>query len=191
MKKEIEITVLVTCSYEELHKQLINQKFVIKEDYQLNDIYMIDKKIDIKKLTSLEVLQRCILIRNIANIEKQLLYKYKKYASNGDILEQGKVKCHIDDIEEGINFMEAIDYRKLFTINDKCIVYTNGVIELAVQLVNEKYIFIEVENREENVGNDSDIINKLKEQIDSLDLSIDKSNYFVKKAELMLNEVLK
>ena len=190
MKTEIEITVLVTTDYETLNKQLINQNFKIKEQYQLNDVYMIDKNINLKSLKPLEILKKCILVRDIADIEKELLYKYKEYDSNGDIVKQGKVKCIIDDIQSGINFMEAINYEKLLTINDTCIVYSNEDIELVVQLVNNKYIFIELENREENVGNYDDIVNALKEKIKSLNISIDKTDYFVKKAEIILKEVL-
>ena len=86
MKMENEITVLVNCSYEELHKQLVDNNFTIKEKYQLNDIYMIDKNIDIKSMGKLEVLKKCVLVRDIVEIKKVLLYKYKKYDSNGDIL---------------------------------------------------------------------------------------------------------
>lgn len=142
MKTEIEITVLVTTDYETLNKQLINQNFKIKEQYQLNDVYMIDKNINLKSLKPLEILKKCILVRDIADIEKELLYKYKEYDSNGDIVKQGKVKCIIDDIQSGINFMEAINYEKLLTINDTCIVYSNEDIELVVQLVNNKYILL-------------------------------------------------
>lgn len=187
MKLEREITVLVTCSYEQLNKELLTNKFRIKEEYELIDDYMIDKKIDINSMNKLEILKNCVLIRNIVNIKKMLLYKYKKYASNGDILEQGKVECPIENIDSAINFMEAINYKKLFTICDKSIVYSNGKTELAVQLVNDKYIFIELEDGALRSYKD---IEEMKEDLNSYNLSIDKNNYFVKKAEIMLNEIL-
>lgn len=190
MKEEIEITVLVTCSYERLHNELLNKKFKIVDEFQLNDIYMIDKKINLKSLKPLEILKKCILVRDIVNISKELLYKKKEYDKNGDIVKQEKIKCKIDNIQDGINFMEAIDYIKLFSINDKCIVYSNNDIELVVQLVNNKYIFIEIEYNKEITSNNVDIINDLKRKIDLLNLSIDKSNYFVKKAEIVLKENL-
>ena len=187
MKLEREITVLVTCSYEQLNKELLTNKFRIKEEYELIDDYMIDKKIDINSMNKLEILKNCILIRNIVSIKKMLLYKYKKYASNGDILEQGKIECPIENIDSAINFMEAINYKKLFTIRDKSIVYSNGKTELAVQLVNDKYIFIELEDGALRSYKD---IEEMKEDLNSYNLSIDKNNYFVKKAEIMLEEIL-
>ena len=187
MKLEREITVLVTCSYEQLNKELLTNKFRTKEEYELIDDYMIDKKIDINSMNKLEILKNCILIRNIVSIKKMLLYKYKKYASNGDILEQGKIECPIENIDSAINFMEAINYKKLFTIRDKSIVYSNGKTELAVQLVNDKYIFIELEDGALRSYKD---IEEMKEDLNSYNLSIDKNNYFVKKAEIMLEEIL-
>ena len=80
----------------------------------MNDIYMIRDDIDISTMKSLDVLKNCILIREFVGIEKELLYKYKKYDDNGDILEQGKIECPIDDIKKAIKFMEAINYKKLF-----------------------------------------------------------------------------
>ena len=38
-----EITVLVTSNYEKLHNKLLENNFSIKEEYELNDTYMIKK----------------------------------------------------------------------------------------------------------------------------------------------------
>lgn len=123
-------------------------------------------------------------------IEKELLYKYKEYADNGDILKQGKVICPITDISKAIDFMKAIGYRELFSINDKCIVFTNNKIELVVQLVNDKYIFIEMESKCEYIDKEYNTIDDMKNDLCSYNLSIDKSNFFVKKAEIILKELL-
>lgn len=42
--------------------------------------------------------------------------------------------------------MSVINYKKLFRIFDKCIVFANDKTELVVQLVNDRYIFIEMES---------------------------------------------
>ena len=82
MQKEIEITVLVKSDYETLKKELKKHNFKVVEEFELNDIYMIDKDIDLSKLSSLEILWKCILIRDLVNTKKSLLYKHKKYAEN-------------------------------------------------------------------------------------------------------------
>ena len=74
----------------------------------VNDIYLINDDLDLFKMKKLDILKKCILIREVENIEKELLYKYKKYDSNGNILEQGKVKCPIIDIDKAILVLSAI-----------------------------------------------------------------------------------
>ena len=188
MVMETEITVLVKSDYEVLKRELEKNEFQIKEKYELKDIYMIDKDIDLSKLSKLEILKKCILVRDVVNIKKELLYKYKKYDVNGDILEQGKVECPVIDKEKAIGFMESINYKKLFNIYDRCIVYANKETELVVQLVNDKYIFIEMESECEHIKRKYNSVEELKNDINRYNLPIDNSNYFVKKAELILSE---
>lgn len=190
MKKEIEITVRVNVSYEKLEEELKQNNFIKKEEYIVNDSYLINSLINIADMKSLDILKKCVLVRDIVGILKQLLYKYKKYDSNGDIIEQGKIKCPVTDINKAMEFMNAIGYEKLFDIHDKCIVFTNDKTELVVQLVNDKYIFIEMESEPQYINRKYENVEELKDDICSYNLSIDKSNFFVKKAELILNETL-
>lgn len=191
MKMETEITVLVKTDYKSLKKDLESKGFKLKEEYELNDNYMISNDLDLSKLSKLEILGKCVLVRDIVNIKKVLLYKYKKFADNGDILEQGKVECPIDDIDKAINFMKAINYKELFHIYDKCIVFANKETEITVQLVNDKYVFIEMEASPEYVDRKYESVEELKNDLNRYKLPIDNTNFFVKKAELMLDEVLK
>lgn len=190
MKKEIEITVRVNVSYEKLEEELKQNNFIKKEEYIVNDSYLINSLINITDMKSLDILKKCVLVRDIVGILKQLLYKYKKYDSNGDIIEQGKIKCPVTDINKAMEFMNAIGYEKLFNIYDKCIVFANDKTELVVQLVNDKYIFIEMESEPQYINRKYENVEELKDDICSYNLSIDKSNFFVKKAELILNETL-
>ncbi len=191
MKMETEITVLVTSTYDELKNELEKNGFQMIEEYELKDDYMINNDIDLSKISKLEILQKCILVRNIVDIKKELLYKYKKFASNGDIIEQGKVECPVLDIDKAIKFMKSINYKKIFNIYDKCIVYANRETELVVQLVNDKYIFIEMEAECEHIDKKYKSVEELKKDLNRYNLPIDTSNYFVKKAELLLSEALK
>lgn len=86
--------------------------------------------------------------------------------------------------------MESINYKKLFSIYDKCIVYANEETELIVQLVNDKYIFLEMESKCKHIDKQYKSIEELKSDLNRYKLPIDNSNYFVKKAELVLNEKL-
>ena len=190
MQMETEISVLVKADYETLQKELKKNNFLLKEEYVVNDIYMIDETFDISNMSYLDILKKCILVRDIVGFEKVLLYKYKKYAENGDILEQGKVRCPITDVDKAAKFMEAIHYKRLFDISDKCIVYANDKSELVVQLVNDKYIFIEMESTGDYIDREYKDVEEMKSDLLSYNLSIDESNFFVKKAEIMLKEIL-
>ena len=190
MQMETEITVLVKSDYDTLKKELEQNGFVIKEQFVLRDIYLLNNKINISNMDSLDILKNCVLVREVIGIEMELVYKYKKYDNNGDILEQGKVECPITDVKKAIQVRDAIEYKELFIINDKCIVFANDRTELMVQLVNNKYIFIEMEAKCKYIDKVYANIDGLKEDICSYNLSIDKSNFFVKKAEIILNEVL-
>ena len=142
MKEEKEITVLVLSSFENLNDILKTQGFKEKERYSICDTYMINKSCYDKNMKTLDILKLCVLVRDIKGIEKELLYKYKEYDNNGDILYQTKTSCTIEDIQSAIKFMEVVGYKTLFTIDDLNIVYENNDMEIVVQLVNEKYIFI-------------------------------------------------
>ena len=188
MKYENEITVQVTCSYEELHNLLIKQGFKIIEKYTIIDEYLISKDYDLKNKNSLAILKECVIVRYIENTLKELLYKYKEYSNNGDIIKQAKISCKVNDIKEASNFMKTIGYKELIHIQNNSVVYTNDKIEFAVQLVNDKYIFIELEERSEHVKTVFSNVEDMKKVIDSLNIPMVKNNYFAKKAVIVLEE---
>ena len=191
MKYENEITVQVTCNYEELHNLFIKQGFKIIEKYTIIDEYLISKDYDLKNKNYLDILKECVIVRYIENTLKELLYKYKEYSNNGDILKQAKVSCKVNDIKEASNFMKTIGYKELIHIQNNSVVYTNDKIELAVQLVNDKYIFIELEDKSEYLNKTYSSIEEMKEEINLYNLPIVKDKYFAKKAAIILEDKLK
>lgn len=86
MNYENEITVKVNTTYDKLHDILLKNNFIIKEEYIVKDTYMINKEINITELNDLEVLKQCILVRDVVDIEKSLVYKNKEYDSEGNII---------------------------------------------------------------------------------------------------------
>ena len=190
MKYENEITVQVTCSYEELHNLLIKQGFKIIEKYTIIDEYLISKDYDLRNKNYLDILKECVIVRYIENIVKELLYKYKEYSNNGDIIKQAKVSCKVNDIKEASNFMKTIGYKELIHIQNNSVVYTNDKIEFAVQLVNDKYIFIELEDKSEYLNKTYSSIEEMKEEINLYNVPIVKDKYFAKKAAIILEDEL-
>ena len=191
MKYENEITVQVTCNYEELHSLLIKQGFKIIEKYTIIDEYLISKDYDLKNKNYLDILKECVIVRYIENTLKELLYKYKEYSNNGDIIKQAKVSCKVNDIKEASNFMKTIGYKELIHIQNNSVVYTKDKIEFAVQLVNDKYIFIELEDKSEYLNKTYSSIEEMKEEINLYNLPIVKDKYFAKKAAIILEDKLK
>ncbi len=188
MKLEKEITVRVNCTYDLLHNDLINKGFKIVEEYQVNDIYLAPTSINIESCSVFEILQSCILLRDIVGITKKLVYKYKKYNESNEILEQGKVQCVVDNIEDSLKFMEKINYKNIFTVEDKCIVYSNNEIVLVAQIVNDKYIFIEIEDTNEHTNKVYNNVEDMKKDLTELKLDCDFSNYSVRKAEIIFKD---
>lgn len=189
MKYEKEITVKVNCSYKDLHDDLIKKGFKLLETFNMHDYYMKRKDINVKNMSDIDIISNCILVRNLPRYNNSLLYKYKEYDKNGDILKDGKVECKIYDINEALNFMKMINYEVLFEIDDNISVYSNDIFEFAVQNVNDKHIFIELEEEGNHTSKKFKDIEEMKNTLDSLNLDYDKSNYFVKKAIIIMNEM--
>jgi hypothetical protein len=70
MKMEKEITVKVNCNYEKLHKDLLVQGFNIIEEYNLNDVYLVNNDVDIFSINTLDLLKQCILVRDVVGIQR-------------------------------------------------------------------------------------------------------------------------
>lgn len=80
MNYENEITVEVDTDLEDLINILEERGFKLKEEYDLNDIYLINK--NDKENDYLSMLNKCVLIRHIIEKDKEtniLTYKYKEY----------------------------------------------------------------------------------------------------------------
>lgn len=85
--------------------------------------------------------------------------------------------------------MKAIGYRELFNINDHITVYSNNDIKLAVERVNNKHIFIEIEDSLNDGEKKYNNTNEMIKDLECLGINYDKSSYFVKKAEITFNEI--
>ena len=191
MTFEKEITVETKLSFEELDKVLKENGFVIKEVYDVYDKYL-TKKEDIDKSDCLKTLSKSILIRNVkdGNDKKYIMYKYKKYNKNNEIVKQGSIKCNTDSLEKAEELFNALEYYKLIEINDHITVYANDKTELNVQEVNGKHIYIEMEQTCNYVNKKYINVNEMIYDLESYLIPYEKGNYYVKKAEIELMEEL-
>lgn len=190
MNYENEITVEVLCGIDELKDILEKSKFKIMEEYDVFDIYMLNKNYNHIK-NKLKLLNHCVLIRDIRETNKEtkkITYKYKEYNKKEEIVKQGKSQCEILDVEEAKKLFESLNYEELIRIDDHLIVYSNGIDEMTVQLVNDKHIYIEIEEKCNYINKKYNSIEEMKEAINRYKLPIKKNDYFVKKAEIELGE---
>lgn len=147
MKYEQEITVKVNSTKEDLIKFLEENNYNKIDSYVVDDIYYVENGTNLKE-KALEILKKCVLVRSIANSKHYLLYKYKEYDLNENIIKQGKSKVQVNNREDAKNFIETIGYKKLIHIIDDIIVYEKNGLELCIEYVNNKYLYIEVEENE-------------------------------------------
>ena len=189
MKYENEITVEVNTTLQDLISILENNGFKLKETYDLNDIYLINK-VD-KKGDYLSMLNKCVLIRHIIEENKEtkmLTYKYKEYNENNEITKQGKVKVKVDDIDNSRLIFEKLNFEELIKINDHMLVYATDKDELVIQNVNGKHIYIEIEDKCNYADRFYNSIDEMKAVIIDNTIPIKDNNFFVKKAEIELQE---
>lgn len=196
IKQENEITMKVNCEMKELCKILEDKGFKIVDKFTMNDIFMIPNalKTKIKDLTSREILKEAILIRDIEDQisdkkTKKITFKKKEFSKDGDILSQEAINCDILNIDEAVNFFQAIHYYKIMNIKERDIVYGKNDFEIAIKDIKNGDNLIEVETASNNVNIDT--IEKLKKQIIKLQIPVDTSNFFVKKAEIELDKIIK
>lgn len=189
MNYENEITVEVDTNLENLINILEERGFKLKEEYDLNDIYLINK--NDKENDYLSMLNKCVLIRHVIEKDKEtniLTYKYKEYNENKEITKQGKIEVIIDDINNSKLLFEKLNFEELIRINDHMLVYATDKDELVIQKVNNKHIYIEIEDKCHHSNRVYNSIEEMKNVIISNSIPIKYDNYFIKKAEIELQE---
>ena len=189
MNYESEITVEVCVDLSSLIKILEENDFELKEVYDLNDIYLINK--NDKEDDYLSMLNKCVLIRDIIEVDKEtklFTYKYKEYKQNKERTRQGKVKVKIDDINNSKLLFEKLGFEELIRINDHMLVYATDKDELVIQNVNGKHIYIEIEDKCNYADRFYNSIDEMKKVITDNNIPIKNNDFFVKKAEIELQE---
>lgn len=99
-----------------------------------------------------------------------------------------KIKGSIFNIDEAVNLFEAIEYYKIMNIVENDIVYGKDDFEIAIKDIKNGDKLIEVETVANN--NKINTIEKIKKQIIDLEIPIDATNFFVKKAEIELDKLM-
>lgn len=188
--EEKEICLKSNVPFEELKSIMFNIGFKVQEDFQMNDIYMINKNIDISLDNKDVIFKDNILVRETVGKRILLVNKIKELDDNGVVIGERSVKCPINDSISGYNFLCSIGYKKAFELKDHNLLLTNGVNEIYIQDVEGLGTYVEMEQKNLLLENtNGDTIDELVDSIKKYDLPLDYSNISVKKAVEMLKNI--
>ncbi len=191
VKESNEITVRIKGSLESLYEQLKEKGFKKVEEFSLNDIFFIPADLEIEKLTPRQILSKALLVREIKDkekISKKITFKNKNFDEEGNIVSQSSINCDILSIEDAKKLLEAIKYKEIMKINENDIVYEKDGFEIAIKDIENGDNLIEIETED---NEEMDSVEKLKNKLEQIDIPIYKDDYFIKKAEIELEKVLK
>lgn len=118
----------------------------------------------------------------------KLVFKTKQIDINGDILSQKKYECEILNVKDGETFLNAIGYKKLMNIKEYDKSYEKDDFKITIKDIENGEKLIEIETVEDN--KELDTIEKKKNKVNQLELPLDTNDYFVKKAEIALKNIL-
>ena len=84
LKESNEITVKIKGSITEFYKIVEEKGFRIIDEFSMDDTYFVPISLDIKNLTTREILSKAILVRNIYDktskeIKKKITFKIKDF----------------------------------------------------------------------------------------------------------------
>ena len=190
--REIEITVKVNNSLEEIQDILINQGFKKIETYRMYDKYLTLKQDDITKDNALDILKSCLLLRHLFledNKEKKMLtYKQKEY-DGSVVISDTKINVLVDDLEKTEELLLKQGYKNIVEVDDTLYVYEKDDLSIAIEDVKDLGILLEYENDKDFTGYSNEEIIKEKEimfkKLKDLNLNLE-DDYNIKKAYELL-----
>lgn len=193
--KQIEVTVRVNNTLEEVDKILTTQGFSIIDKYRIKDEYLTQRINELNKDNIIDILSSCVLIRYIKEDNKEtkkIIYKIKEYQDNTVISEE-KINVNVDSIVNAIKLFNKLGFENLISVKNDTIVYSNGLYEFAFQNVDNLGLLMEMEHPDDFTGYSFEDILKEKAKmlniIKNYNLSIE-NDYDIKKAyELVLKKI--
>lgn len=193
LKESNEITVKIKCDLNEFYDILKDKGFKVIDKFSMDDTYFIPKEIDLDKMSTRDILFKAVLVRDIVGKmsnrrTKKITYKIKKFDEHGNILSQRAVNCDILNVEDAKKLLKAIGYKEAMNIKEDDIVYEKDKLQLAIKDIHNGDNLIEIETTEDK---DLDTIEKLIKRVNEIEIPIYTDNYFVKKAEVELDKILK
>lgn len=194
--KQIEITVKVNNTLDEVDKILIYKGFKLIRKSRVEDEYVCPNDIKVNRENILKVLSSSVLIRYLKTQDgefKKITYKDKKYDKNDMVISEEKINVSINDIQSAHKLFKKINFKNLVDVKYDVIVYSNNDYEFAFQNVEGLGLLLEFENENDFEGvSDEAIANekqKMYEIIKNYGIKVE-NNYDIKKAyELVMKKL--
>lgn len=190
-KNSNEITVKIKGDINELYNDIKNKGFKNIDHFNLDDTYFIPKDLKLEGMTTREILSKAVLIRQVTydyKIVKLITFKKKEFDDKGNILNQQNIECNILDLNEAKKLLDAMGYKEIMRIVENDLVFRKDDVQFAVKdIVNgDKLIEMEL-----GFNKSFDTLKQIEEKLKELDLPVYTDNFFVKKAEIELDKILK
>lgn len=193
LKENNEITVKIKCELNEFYKIIEEKGFKIVDEFSMDDTYFIPETLKLEEINSREILKKSVLVRDIkgkiSNREnKMITFKIKNFDKSGNILNQEAINCEILDIEDAKKLLKSIGFKEIMNIKENDKVYEKEGFKLAIKDIKDGENLIEIETEENDNIN---TIEKLIQKVSEIEIPIYTDNYFVKKAEVELDKIMK
>ena len=178
-KNSNEITVKIKGDINEFYNNIKNKGFKNIDHFNLDDTYFIPK--DLKP----------VLIRQVTydyKVVKLITFKKKEFDDKGNILNQQNIECNILDLDEAKKLLDTMGYKEIMRIVENDLVFRKDDVQFAVKDIVHGDKLIEMEL---GFNESFDTLKQIEEKLKELDLPVYTDNFFVKKAEIELDKILK
>ena len=185
-----EITVRILCTKAELIRSLEDAGYRLTSIGTLDDIYFLPGGYD-ASLTPRKNLEKAVLLRKVTEDGKtitELVHKKKQIAPDGTILSQQKSACEVTDGKQAAELLRSMGYEPHIRIEERNMVYEKDGPGIVIKDVKDLGLLAEIETRE---GTPFDTIDNLIGLVTDLRIPIVPGEYFVKKAELACETLLR
>ncbi|CDE24902.1 methyltransferase type 12 [Clostridium sp. CAG:440] len=193
LKESNEITLKIKCELNEFYKIIEEKGFKIIDKFSMDDTYFVPKEVDLEKTDIRDTLSKALLVRDIigkmSNKRTKLItFKIKNFDEAGNILNQESINCNILEIEDAKKLLKVIGYKEIMNIKENDVVYEKDGFQLAVKEIKDGDNLIEIETEEID---ELDTIEKLSQKVNKIGIPVYTDDYFVKKAEIELEKILR
>ena len=190
-KNSNEITVKIKGDINEFYNDIKNKGFKNIDHFNLDDTYFIPKDLKLEDMATRKILSKAVLIRQVTydyKVVKLITFKKKEFDDKGNILNQQNIECNILDLNEAKKLLDAMGYKEIMRIVENDLVFRKDDVQFAVKdIVNgDKLIEMEL-----GFNESFDTLKQIEEKLKELDLPVYTDNFFVKKAEIELDKILK